>query len=285
MSGKVGVKRPRNVLTFQNGNKKGPRSENKMQFQDEDISSSEDDGDDRNSNDDEGSEDEYNLESAESKRLRLAKQYLQQMGDTESNDGNDNSGDNDEDKPGDAISAKLKFERLRAKGELYVDHSDFFSSMDVSECPQKLFRGHNGSVTCIAATHDGKTVFTGSKDNSVILWDVKTGSKTVLKDRWSRSSKSIGSQVQCCEGEVLALAVSHDGRFVACGGRDNLVHVFDSRADYSQVHEFKGHRDAVTGLTFRMGTYSLFSGSLDRCLKHWDLNEMAYIETMFGHQV
>ena len=47
----------------------------------------------------------------------------------------------------------------------------------------------------------------------------------------------------------------------------------------------QGHRDAVTCLSFRRDSYSLFSGSLDRCLKHWDLNEMGYLETMFGHQV
>ena len=64
-----------------------------------------------------------------------------------------------------------------------------------------------------------------------------------------------------------------------------MIRIFDGRAGYAQVQELKGHRDAVTSLCFRMDSYTLFSGSLDRCLKHWDLNEMAYIETMFGHQV
>ena len=44
------------------------------------------------------------------------------------------------------------------------------------------------------------------------------------------------------------------------------------------------HRDAVTGLVFRRGTNQLYSSSKDRTIKTWSLNELAYIETLFGHQ-
>jgi ribosomal RNA-processing protein 9 len=83
---------------------------------------------------------------------------------------------------------------------------------------------------------------------------------------------------------VLSAAISSDDRFLVSGGRDNIIRVYDSRMQYSKVHELKGHRDAVTSLVFQRESYALFSGSLDRCVKHWDLGEMGYIETLFGHQ-
>lgn len=47
---------------------------------------------------------------------------------------------------------------------------------------------------------------------------------------------------------------------------------------------FPGHKDAVTGLAFREGTHQLFSASLDRSVKIWSLDDMAYVDTLFGHQ-
>lgn len=103
----------------------------------------------------------------------------------------------------------------------------------------------------------------------------------MIRPRWSRKTHG---EKQSSDGELLSTAVTTDGRYVVSGGRDMMIKVYDSRIN-AEVKSFLGHRDAVTSLAFRRDTYSLFSGSLDRCLKHWDLNEMGYIETMFGHQV
>lgn len=139
------------------------------------------------------------------------------------------------------------------------------------------------SVTCVALTSDDGTVYSGSKDNSVIRWDLEVGgaSKIVLRPRWNRKSHP---DVQSSSGEVLAVAVTTDGKYLASAGRDCLVRIYDTRIN-QEIKSFQGHRDAVTSLAFRRESNSLFSGSLDRCIKHWDLNEMGYLETAFGHQV
>ena len=113
------------------------------------------------------------------------------------------------------------------------------------------------------------------------MWDLESASRRVLRPSWSRATH--GTE-QCSKGEILAVAVTSDGRYVASGGRDCIVRVYDTRTSTAAIRAFPGHRDAVTSLAFRRDSYSLFSGSMDRCLKHWDLNEMGYLETLFGHQ-
>jgi len=40
----------------------------------------------------------------------------------------------------------------------------------------------------------------------------------------------------------------------------------------------------VTCLAFRRGSHQLFSGSHDRTVKIWNLDELCYIDSLFGHQ-
>lgn len=128
---------------------------------------------------------------------------------------------------------------------------------------------------------DGKTAFTAAKDGSILRWDLARQQKTrlVLPADDVAASAAKTDKDKC----VLALAVSSDGKFLASGGHDKLVRVWDVETNELQ-ESFSGHRDAVTALTFRQRSHALFSGSLDRSIKHWNLTEMGYVETLFGHQ-
>jgi ribosomal RNA-processing protein 9 len=116
------------------------------------------------------------------------------------------------------------------------------------------------SVTCVAVTSDESLIYSGSKDNSVIQWNTETGQKTIIKPKWNKNNSN-----QCHDGEVLAVAVTSDGKYAVCGGRDNMLRVFDTRIG-EEVKSFNGHRDAITSLSFKRDSYSLYSGSLDRYL-------------------
>ena len=54
--------------------------------------------------------------------------------------------------------------------------------------------------------------------------------------------------------EILAVAVSSDNKYVATGGRDRMVRIWDTRTA-TQIEKFTGHRDAVSSLAFRLHSH------------------------------
>lgn len=273
------------------GNKLTPLSL-KMQEKDDEISSDEEEdvmesGKKRKNapqEEDEEEDEKYAYETAEEKRRRLAQQYLQSISNLESGDEEGDS-DEDGDKAGvfQSVSERLKRERLKAQGRWAVELTPQFEALNIEEdLVTSHYGGHHGSITSLSVTQDESFIVTGSKDNAVIRFDTETGHRQILKRKWQRS---LDGDLQSHHGEILAVAVSSDGKYVASGGRDRVVRIHDSRVEQSEVHSFTVHRDAIAGLCFQTGTYSLFSASFDRCIKYFDLNEMAYVETAFGHQV
>lgn len=252
----------------------------KWKDRDEEISSDEDEDDNGPAGVEASSDDESDkYETVEEKRRRMAKDFLQKM---KKDDDEDEEGEEEDDGFDAHISERLKKERLQSVGKYYRDLGEHFAALEVDELDVRHCYGHSNAITCLALTTDEKSVFTGSKDNSVLKWDTETGQKQELKRKWNRKADG---EVQSHEGEILSIAASTDGRFIVSGGKDAKIRVYDQRMKYTEVHVFTGHRGSVSSLAFQAGTHALISGSYDRCLKYWDLNEMAYIETMFGHQV
>jgi len=228
-------------------------------------------------------------ETAAEKRVRLAKQYLAQMeAAMGSEDDGEGSGEGEDDVDGkDALGLLLEKERLKASGSLRRALAGSLSNLAADSIPTQVIKGHKLSPTCVTISRDERIAFTGSKDNAILQYDLETGVRTAtLSPHWRG-----GQGYQAHEKEVLAIAVSSDGRFLAAGGRDKEIRIWDLRErgegkglSLKPVKAFAGHRDAVSALCFRADSHALYSGSFDRCLKHWNLDGMVYVETLFGHQ-
>lgn len=158
-------------------------------------------------------------------------------------------------------------------------------------------RGHDLTPTCVALSQDGHTAYSGAKDGSLIMWNVQEGKKiscilpVVKHTNESNNNNAKGNNRN--RREIMAIATSDDDRYLAVGGRDNCVRVFDirtlgkttsSNASPRPIATFEGHKKAVMALTFRSRTLDLYSGSEDRCIRRYDLNAMTYVETLYGHQ-
>jgi ribosomal RNA-processing protein 9 len=117
-------------------------------------------------------------------------------------------------------------------------------------------RGHDLTPTCVALSQDGSMAFSGAKDGSVIQWDVEAGQKISyvlppIKNSDVHSEESTLKNRN--EREVLAVASSYDDRYLAVGGRDNCVRIFDIRtlgkSGSKHITKMEGHKKAVTSLS------------------------------------
>ena len=78
-------------------------------------------------------------------------------------------------------------------------------------CKPQLLEGHSGYVMSVCFNHDGSQVASGSDDNTVKVWNAKTG-----------------DLVQTLEGHsdiVNSVCFNHDGSQLASGSDDRSVKV------------------------------------------------------------
>ncbi|KFU83763.1 U3 small nucleolar RNA-interacting protein 2, partial [Chaetura pelagica] len=144
----------------------------------------------------------------------------------------------------------------------------------------RVLRGHQLPVTCLVISPDDTFIFSASKDGALIKWEVESGKRlcVVPGGKKGTEERHMGHASQ-----VLCMAISSDGKYLATGDRNKLIMIWDA-ATCKRLHIFTGHRDAVSGLSFQKGTHQLYSASHDRCVKVWNVAENAYMETLFGHQ-
>jgi ribosomal RNA-processing protein 9 len=118
-------------------------------------------------------------------------------------------------------------------------------------------RGHRLSVTSAIASEDGKYLFTSGKEGSIIKWDLPSGRKVatfhklkpddpdVTKGKGKGKSKASGEDMKGHTDEVLALALSSDGKYLASGGKDRKVGIWDVEKG-EWVKGFMGHKDSIS---------------------------------------
>ncbi|KAK3986292.1 WD40-repeat-containing domain protein [Cladorrhinum sp. PSN332] len=274
---------------------------------DESISGSDLDSDDgaRDVHDGSGSEDggsdgsDHEGETAAERRLRLAERYLEKTRKEVEIQGDEYAFDAEEiDR--DYLAERLQEDAAETKGKVY---RRLATELDFAKADHINFRWNSGTVTSVSVC--APYAYTTTKDGYLTKWKLQD----LPKDQWpqttrkkpkkppappkrrpericfakSQPGKAKDRTFQGHTAAPVTVRASQDGKYVVTGGLDRKM-VVHNATDLKPIRAFTQHRDAVTGLAFRRGTNQIFSCSKDRTVKVFSLDELAYVETLFGHQ-
>lgn len=189
----------------------------------------------------------------------------------------------------DIIADRLRESVAEEKGKVYRKLAAQYS---FSTASTSRFRMNTAATTALAVCDPH--IYTVTKDRHLIKWALPqyppppatsnfTPARRPKRLLFSRGGKKSDIKFQGHVDDILCVAASQDGKFVATGGKDSRLVIWDANT-LEVLKVMNHHRAAVNGLVFRRGTNQLYSCSSDRTVKLWSLDELAYVETLFGHQ-
>ncbi len=132
--------------------------------------------------------------------------------------------------------------------------------------------GHKGPVNAVAITADGRRAVSGSRDETLKVWSLKT--EVSAMQVWWWIKKIFGKQelysLSGHKARVTSVAVTPDGRYVVSGSWDQTVKVWNIRKG-REKQTLIGHKGYVTAVAVTQDGLRIVSCSLDQTLKVWDL--------------
>ncbi|XP_062211903.1 U3 snoRNP-associated protein-like YAOH [Phragmites australis] len=237
--------------------------------------------------DEDGEEGGKEEETVGEKKIRMAKEWLKRVteaankgAEDEDEDENENEYDGDR-----RVAEILQRKQLEESGRKRRDLAARVLPLGPKDGFKVLVK-HRQPVTAVALSTDSDKGFSASKDGVIVRWDVETGksekylwpSENVLVSHHAKPPLSAKRSKQ-----VLALAVSSDGRYLASGGLDRHIHLWDVRSR-EHIQAFSGHRGLISCLAFGLDSSELFSGSFDRSIMQWNAEDRTYMNCLYGHQ-
>ncbi len=136
------------------------------------------------------------------------------------------------------------------------------------EMPAMTLRGHSGGLRGVAYSRDGKRLATCGDDQTIRVWDTKTG-KTLHTLRGHVSS-------------VLCVGFSPDGRRLVSGGSDSTVRLWDVDGGEALL-VLHGHTAAVNRVAFDAEGHTIASAASDGTARLWDAMAPDDISVLRGH--
>jgi WD40 repeat protein len=138
------------------------------------------------------------------------------------------------------------------------------------------------TVWGLAISPDGSLLATGSEDHTIKLWDLASGAllNTFGVENCEPSACGRGHT-----DTVNSLAFSPNGKWLASGGEDASIRVWDLA---TKQFAFKlggpnAHTAAVNRVVFSPDSQQLASASTDRLIKIWDLATQDLVMNISGH--
>jgi Tol biopolymer transport system component len=173
------------------------------------------------------------------------------------------------------------------------------SPSPVEQSSRQTFNGHAECVWCVAFSPDGKRLASGSGDNTVKVWDARTGETmqtlqghtgrieavsfnpegTILASGsvdgtvklWNMKTGENLATLPAHDGGVRCAVIGPDGKTLASGGEDKTVKLWDI-ATGKNMATFRGHTERVVSVAFSPDSKIVASASWDSTGRLWDVS-------------
>jgi WD40 repeat protein len=121
----------------------------------------------------------------------------------------------------------------------------------------RVLEGHKQSVKSVAFSPNGTRIVSGSDNNTLRLWDAKSG-------------QPIGAPLLCHESWILSVAFSPDGTRIVSGSNDKTLQLWDAKSGQPIGAPLQAHEDLVRSVAFSPGGTRIVSGSVDNTVRLYD---------------
>ena len=189
-----------------------------------------------------------------------------------------------------------------------------YQAVETSSLINKEMRtltGHQRDVVSVAFSPDGKTLASGSWDNTIKLWKVEDGTlihtltghlaDVVTSVAFSPDGKTLasgddtssiklwkvedGTEIRSLTAStgVTSVAFSPDGKMLASGSDYGHPIQLWNVENGTEIRSLTGHSGSARSVTFSPDGKTLASGSVDSTIKLWNVEDGTEIRSFTGH--
>lgn len=159
------------------------------------------------------------------------------------------------------------------KDELNKENNEFKYELAQKINPKNsiFIKGHKASITQVDISADSKSLISCAKDGRAIKWDLQTQKKFLLP--------------QFSKKPLLACMWAPDDKNAFFAGADRHIYQVDIHNE-KLIQSFKAHNDCITGLVFDPNAEQYYSIGNDKKLNVWGVSptqKSILLETFYGH--
>ncbi|KAJ7208688.1 WD40-repeat-containing domain protein [Mycena pura] len=155
-----------------------------------------------------------------------------------------------------------------------TDHTVYLWDAATGKAVGAPMKGHTEWVRSVAFCPNGKYIASSANDNTVRIWDVVTGEAVgpPLTEHTNRAapSNNVDFLVWGRSKTVDCVIFSPDGKHIATGSTNNMVHIWDVTTREAVRAPLKGHTSRVLALMFSPDGKYIASGSADCTIRIWN---------------
>lgn len=159
--------------------------------------------------------------------------------------------------------------------------------------------GHRGDVTTLIFSKDGKTLYSGARDNEIKVWDVTTstelrsikGHKGDIRNLFLLQNDSLLLSA-ATDGTVKLWELAHQKVVVDTGNLNDILSQTSIIAEESAekdrvVNTLQAHDFDIISMSVNLAMPTMATASSSNCVRLWDIRDLANPKLLYefvGHQ-